>query len=243
VDLPDWYYLALIFVVGFFWLAAYVLAIWRANIDHRNAIPAIAVGLNLAWEFNYSLIVYQAANQRPFNFAWFLLDIFIARQVLRYGRQDYPGTSQRDFRRFFFAIFAFALIFLPAVTLEIDDSYGAYTGLGVNCCMSLAFVMMLRRRKSSAGQSLYIAGSKGIGSLLGVVMSVSLYPHSYIIAVMGATVIILDTYYAVTLYRQIRAEGASPWAINRPPVATGERSGVSEILPERSAAPVSGGMA
>jgi hypothetical protein len=58
---------------------------------------------------------------------------------------------------------------------------------------------------------MYIAVSKGVGSLLGVVMSVSLYPHSFVIPVMGATVIVLDTYYAVTLYRRFGREGAAAW--------------------------------
>ncbi len=217
--LASWYYLSIIFVVGFLWLAAYVFAVLRARVDQRNGIPTVGVGLNLAWEFSYSLIVFQANNQRSFNFAWFLLDLtFIMPQVLRYGPKDYPALSRRQFYGFFFGILAFALVFLPAVTLEIDDTYGAYTGLGVNCCLSLAFILMLRRRRSSAGQSMYVALSKFMGSFLGVVMSVSLYPHSLIIAVMGVTTITLDVTYGTLLRRQILAERASPWAFSRPPV-------------------------
>lgn len=217
-NLSDLHYLSLMFVVGGFWLAAYVLAILRANVDERTGLPAIAVAFNFAWELNYSLIVFHAEWQRPFNFAWLLLDVYIVRQILRFGPKDHPDLSQREFKLMFFATLAFAVLFLPAVTLDIDDHYGAFTGLGVNCLMSLLFIRMLRRRRSSAGQSMYVALCKGIGSLLGVAMSLSLYPYSYVIAVLGAWVIAMDAVYAVALYRRIRAEGQSPWDHNRPKV-------------------------
>src|SRR4051812_38514286 len=85
-DLPDWYYVGLVLSVGGCWLAAYVLAIREASRAGRVAIPAVAVALNIGWEFNDSLIVDHASWQRPFNFAWFLLDLLIARQALRYGQ-------------------------------------------------------------------------------------------------------------------------------------------------------------
>jgi hypothetical protein len=209
-DLPDWYYVGLVLSVGGCWLAAYVLAIREARLTGRAGIPAVAVALNIGWEFNNALIVDHASWQRPFNFAWFLLDLLIVRQVLRYGPKDYPELPATAFRRSFLALVVFGAVFIPAVELEINDYYGAYTGLGLNAWMSLAFVVVLRRRGSTAGQSMYIAVSKGVGSLLGVVMSVSLYPHSFVIPVMGATVIVLDAYYIVTLYRQFGREGTSP---------------------------------
>jgi hypothetical protein len=214
-DLPDWYYAGLVVSVGLCWLAAYVLAIREARLTGYAGIPAVAVALNIGWEFNNALIVNHASWQRPFNFVWFLLDLLIARQVLRYGPKDHPGPRDTTFRRGFFALVVFGAVFIPAVELEINDFYGAYTGLGLNAWMSLAFVVVLRRRASTAGQSMYIAVSKGAGSLLGVVMSVSLYPHSFVIPVMGATVIVLDAYYMVTLYRQFEREGADPWRPRR----------------------------
>jgi hypothetical protein len=214
-DLPDWYYVGLVVSVGGCWLAAYVLSIREAWLTGRVGIPAVAVALNIGWEFNDALIVNHASWQRPFNFVWFLLDLLIARQVLRYGPKDYPELPAATFRRLFFALVVFGAVFVPAVELEINDYYGAYTGLGLNAWMSLAFVVVLHRRRSTAGQSMYIAVSKGVGSLLGVVMSVSLYPHSFVIPVMGATVIVLDTYYAVTLYRRFGREGAAAWRPRR----------------------------
>lgn len=214
-DLPDWYYVGLVLLVGGCWLAAYVLAIRAAGSAGRTGIPAVAVALNIGWEFNDSLVVDHSSWQRPFNFAWFLLDVLIARQVLRYGAEDYPELSAASFRRSFLALVAFGAIFILAVEIEIHDYYGAYTGLGLNAWMSLAFVAVLRRRRSTAGQSMYIALSKGIGSLLGVVMSVSLYPHSAVIPVLGATVIVLDTYYAVALHRQFGRDGIAPWRPGR----------------------------
>jgi hypothetical protein len=228
--LPGWYYIGLVVIVGGFWLAAYVLAIVEAMRSGRNGIPAIAVGLNIAWELNDSLLVDHSAWQRPFNFVWFLLDLFIARQVLMYGPKDYPEMSRTQFRRFFLSIAMFAMVCIPAFELEIHDYYGAYSGLVLNDVMSLAFILMLRRRGSSAGQSMYIALSKQVGSLLAVVMSVSLYPHSYLIPVMCATLVIFDMYYSTSLYKQIRAEGASPWALRRPVPVAGREAG-TDLVP------------
>jgi hypothetical protein len=210
-DLPGWYYVSLVLAVGGCWLAAYVLAIREARLTGRAGIPAVAVALNIGWEFNDALIVDHASWQRPFNFAWFVLDLLIAGQALRYGPKDYPELPAATFRRLCCALAGFGAVLIAAVELEIDDYYGAYTGLALNAWMSLAFVAVLRRRRSTAGQSMYIAVSKGVGSLLGVVMSVSLYPHSLVIPVLGATVVVVDAYYSVSLYRQFAREGAAPW--------------------------------
>lgn len=212
VDLPDWYYVGLVIVVGGFWLTAYVLAIKVARETGYNGIPVIAAALNISWEFNDSFIVDHASWQKPFNFVWFLLDIVIVTQIIRYGNKDYSHQSRRQFKQMFFGTLVFALIFIPAFEIEINDFYGAYTGLGLNCIMSLLFIHMLRTRKSTAGQSMYVALSKQIGSLLAVLMSVSLYPHSLLIPVMCATLVIFDFYYTRALYQQYRKDGLNPWA-------------------------------
>ena len=116
-DLPGWYYVGLVVSVGGCWLAAYVLAIREARLTGRAGIPAVAVALNIGWEFNDALIVNHASWQRPCNFAWFLLDLLIARQVLRYGAKDYPELPAATFRRYFFALVAFGAVFVPAVEL------------------------------------------------------------------------------------------------------------------------------
>ncbi len=235
-DLPGWYNVTLVCLVGFFWLCAYVLAIRRARVDKRSGLPVIAVGLDVAWEFSYSLIVFQAPDQRPFDFAWFLLDLIIMRQALRYGPKDYPALSRLEFRKLFFAILGFSLILLPAVTIEINDYYGGYTGFGANCFVSLAFILMLQRRGSSAGQSMYIALSKLIGSVAAMILTISQFPHSRLFPVLCLTTFVLDVTYATMLHRQIRAEGASPWAFNRPPV-TVRVPGASDPAPPLPAQP------
>ncbi|RDI49986.1 transmembrane-type terpene cyclase [Nocardia mexicana] len=216
VDLPDWYYYALICTIGALWLTAYVFAIHRARIDRWCAIPPLAVAINFGWEFNYTFVLYQAEWQRPFNLAWLLLDVFLMTHVLKYGAKDHPALGQKRFRLVVAFATVFAAIMLGSITLDIGDFYGAYTGLVANCFMSPAFLMLLYRRKSSIGQSMYVAFFKGAGTLVGSVMSISLYPHSHIIWVMGCFVLVLDVLYGVLLYRQIRAEGGSPWSVSRP---------------------------
>ncbi|MFI6040962.1 hypothetical protein ACIA8C_04970 [Nocardia sp. NPDC051321] len=214
-DLPDRYYVGLVLIVGAFWLSAYVFAIAQARIDGRAGIPAIACALNIGWELNDSFVVNHSAWQRPFNFAWFLLDLLIIAQVLRHGHKDYPELSARQFKRMVAAVCGVGVLMIAAIEIEINDFYGAYTGLILNSIMSVMFVRTLIRRQSSAGQSLYIALCKGIGSALGVLMSVSLYPYSLVIPVLGVIVIGFDVYYTVALVRKMREEGRNPWALPR----------------------------
>lgn len=216
VDLPSWYYYGLICVIGALWLSAYAFAIQRARIDGWCGIPAVAVAANIAWEFDYSFVIYQQTWQRPFNIAWFLLDIYIMYQVFYSSRREYPRLTPRQFIAVIAGVCGFFAIMFGAITLDINDSYGAYTGLLANTLMSPAFLVMLYRRRSSVGQSMYVAISKCSGTFVGSVMSISLYPHSHIIWVMGIFCFVLDVVYGVLLYRQIRSEDGAPWSLRRP---------------------------
>jgi hypothetical protein len=224
-----------IIVVGLasFWLIAYGLAIQRARVDKRVGIPAFAVAGNFAWEFVHSLVIQQQASQRPFNFAWLLVDAVILGQVFRYGNKDFSWLSTRVFRLMMVGVIAWAMAFMLLMTRELHDVLGLYDGTVLVVFVSASFIYTLRQRRSSAGQSMYIAVSKWMGTFLAGLNTVFVYPHRWFVLFMFATAFVLDVTYMMMLYRQIRAEGQSPWAVNRPPVTVPDSR-----TPEATRAPV-----
>lgn len=217
-DMPDWLYWSLLAGVAVGWLPAYALAIHRAAVDKWVGIPVTLVGINLAWEFTHSLVIEQLPEQRPINFGAVVLDIFILRQALQYGHKDLPRLSKRTVQLLVLGILAYSSVFLVVLTYELSDFYGIYAGMGINLYLSIAFILMLRQRQSSAGQSLYVAIGKCLGSLMAGLLFLFLMPDRYLLQLLAATTLLVDVAYIVLVHRQIRAEGQSPWALNRPPV-------------------------
>jgi hypothetical protein len=73
------------------------------------------------------------------------------------------------------------------------------------------FIVMLRTRQSTAGQTMYIAVLKTIIDSAGAVALVAWYPNRWLLHQMIAAELVLDLIYIVLLYRQFEAEGINPW--------------------------------
>lgn len=226
-------------VVG--WLTAYALAFFRGLKDKCVGVPALLVAVNFAWEFNLSIVLDQDETQRHINFSWALFNIFIITQVLRWGHKDYPEWTRKKFLWSLVAMFVWASFMVVVGTMEIGDYPGTYTGTIINIPLSLAFITMLRNRGSSAGQSMYIALAKLIGSIGAGATVYAEFPGHNLFFVLFATVHILDIIYMVMLRKQILSEGQNPWAWNRPvvphPVDLGKSPVKERWTSEPAAAP------
>jgi hypothetical protein len=220
-----------------FWLFAYVLAIHRARVDKRVGIPTLAVVGDVAWEGVHSLVIQGFQAQRLLDFAWFLVDLVILWQVFLYGNKDFPAMSSKAYRAMVLGALAWAVAFMILMTREFSDVIGLYDGNILVMFLSWSFVYTLRKRKSSAGQSMYVAIFKWLGTFLACVNTAFVYPHRLFLLFTFATAFVLDVTYMVMLHRQIRAEGASPWAFNRPPVAVHD-----QIAPSGAVAAVTPGI-
>jgi uncharacterized membrane protein len=225
-----------IIVVGLasFWVLAYAFAIQRARVDKRVGIPSLAVAGNFAWELVHSLVIQQQASQRPFNFVWLLVDTIILSQVFRYGNKDFPSLYVRAFRRVILGTLAWAAVFMILMTRELHDVLGLYDGTILVVFVSASFIYTLQKRRSSAGQSMYIATCKWVGTFLAGLNTVFVYPHRWFVLFMFGTAFVLDVTYMVMLHRQIRAEGASPWAFNRPRVVAPDEVAANDALSQGS---------
>jgi hypothetical protein len=211
-------FFAILTALALLWIFAYAFAIHRARIDKRVGIPCLAVVGNFSWEFVHSTLLQQDPSQRPYDLAWLAVDCVIIVQVFKYGRKDFPGLSERAFRWMLVGALAWSGAFYILITRDIHDTLGLYDSTMLVVFESWCFIYTLRRRKSSAGQSLYVAVFKWWGTFLAGVETLFVYPHRTFLLFMFGTAFVLDVTYTVLLYRRISAEGQSPWALSRPPV-------------------------
>jgi len=220
------------------WFIAYASIVHRGFADATYGVPLAALVANLSWEFAYGFLLDPLGDHiHTSSIFGFLVDTVIAWQAWTYGRNQFPGTLLgRHFRPLFLLSLAVAFPVTYLGFLEFSDPDGEYTGFGINLMMSILYIVMLERRGSPAGQSMYIAVGKWLGTFsawvataLTVTTSPSQtwpagwrqfardsvrhqeYPLTPLINVMYGWTFVLDAAYTVLLYRRLRLAGISPW--------------------------------
>lgn len=223
-------------VVG--WLVAYVAIIYRGFADQTYGVPLAALFANLTWEFAYGFLLDPLGDYfHTASVFGFLVDAVIAWQVWKYGAAQFPDSALgRHFRPLFGLFLAVALSVNYHAFIDLADPDGEYTGFGINLMMSILYIKMLEDRGSPAGQSMYIAVGKWLGTLcawIATALTVTTspqrtwptswsdftrrslgnrsYPLTPLINVMYGWTFLLDAAYCVLLHRRIKAAGMSPW--------------------------------
>lgn len=216
-------------ICAFFWISTYLLIIRRGNKDQLPAMPLAAFALNICWEGIFSFI-YRPDDPRVL-IAWgacFFLDVAILVQVYRYGRADFEHPR---LRRHWSAILAIALgsafLVLMGFTAQFHDKLGWFTGFLQNLLMSVLFVAMLFRRNNVAGQSIYIALGKFLGTLVAFVLAIHWSPafgtavvdHQLraptpmppLVIWIYPLIFFFDVLYVWLVYDKCRELGMNPW--------------------------------
>ncbi len=75
--------------MGLFWIITYILIIKQGFQDKKYGMPMAAICANISWEFIFAFMYPQNDLQRMITFLWFLLDIIIMMQYLKYGHKEY----------------------------------------------------------------------------------------------------------------------------------------------------------
>jgi hypothetical protein len=146
------------------------------------------------------------------NRVWFACDVLILSQALRYGEVlFYRRVSRGLFLLCVPVTLACAFCAVLFVTYEFNDFDGKYAAFGQNFMMSILFVAMLVTRGSCAGQSLYIALCKMIGTLLPSFMFFTRHPDSSLLNFLYVGIVVFDLLYVVMVHRSIRDTGLNPW--------------------------------
>lgn len=199
---------------GICWTLTYLLIIRRGIIDLTYGMPAAALCANLAWEIIYSFVFPHAMPQLAVDRVWFAFDVIILLQYLRFG----PSVRRVKITWAFYLEFllglaiTFGLIGLLGDALK--DKNGAYAAFGQNLMMSILFIAMLRDRKTSAGQSLYIAIFKMLGTLLASVAfytQTKTYSHSPLMQFLFVAILLYDLIYTILIYRQLKLHHIKPF--------------------------------
>ncbi|MEN9353687.1 MAG: hypothetical protein RL318_1012 [Fibrobacterota bacterium] len=197
---------------GLFWTLVYLLVLYRGWKDRTYGMPLAALGANLGWEFIFSFVFPHASPQLEVNRVWFLFDMAILVQTFLYGR-----SSQHDpwvksiFPWMVVGWVAMGTLLVAAVTLEFQDMHGMYAAFGQNLMMSILFVTFLIHRGSSAGQSLWIALFKLIGTVLPSILFHFKYPDTILLNTLFVLIFLFDCLYLGLLWRRLVQEGGKVW--------------------------------
>ena len=70
------------------WTLAYLLIIRRGQLDRTYGMPFVALCPTLAYELTYGLIEPNVPPLHIVNIVWFVVDLVIAAQYLRFGRRE-----------------------------------------------------------------------------------------------------------------------------------------------------------
>ncbi len=205
---------------GALWTLTYLLLILRGFQDKTYGMPLFALCLNVSWEFIFSFLYPPEGIQIVVNWIWFLFDLVIVWQALRFGPAVFRNPKLGGtFYPVFLVILLVSFFGVLTMSAEFSDWLGKYAAFTQNLVMSILFISMLLSRDQVAGQSIYIAIFKLIGTLLASIWFYLTNPNEPYLNYLYVTIVLFDATYAVLLYRKFQAEGINPW-IPLPTVGT-----------------------
>ncbi|MGK7394594.1 MAG: hypothetical protein ACNS62_08470 [Candidatus Cyclobacteriaceae bacterium M3_2C_046] len=197
---------------GLFWTLTYILIIRRGKLDQCHGMPMVALSANLSWEFIFSFIFPHDPPQIYVDYVWLTFDLGILYQYFQFGRKDFPDNiSSVLFVPSFLLTLVLSFLAILMMAYEFDDTIGFYAAFAQNFLMSVLFVRMLIKRNSVAGQSLYIALAKMIGTILPCILFYLHFPHSYLLTYLYFAIFTFDWIYIFMIYQFSRRMGINPW--------------------------------
>jgi len=199
----DFINLLLVGISGVCWSLVYIDCIRTGFKQKTYCMPLFALGLNIAWEGLYAftdLFVRRSVSaQAMANSVWFLLDIVIVVTWFLYGRRECRSDVER---KCFVPWSVVVLLCCAAIQVLFYCEFGSvegekYSAFLQNIAMSVAFLYMLARHKSSKGQTMLIAVCKCIGTVTPTILG-TLEGNTFIL-VTGIICFIFDAIYIVAL--------------------------------------------
>jgi hypothetical protein len=183
---------------GIAWTLVYIDAI-RIGFKHKTyAIPAAALGLNIAWESIYAAYALSTliSLQGVINIVWALADVAIVYTFFRFGRRELPEFVSRPmFIAWGALVFISSYVVQWMFVVQFDWNAAArYSAFLQNLLMSGLFIAMFVARRGNRGQSLLIAVAKWIGTLAPTIIF-GVYENSPFILALGILCSIFDLGY------------------------------------------------
>ena len=202
----------LVIISGLCWSAVYVDSIRTGFKQKTYCMPLFALGLNIAWEGIYAytdlFVRHDICAQAIANTVWFLLDIFILVTFFKFGKNEADtDLARKCFVPWTLLVLVACFVLQILFIVEFGDVEGEkYSAFLQNIAMSVAYLYMLNRRRSSKGQTMVIAVSKCIGTLTPTILGAQ--EGNLFILVTGIICFIFDVIYIYFLYRVKEKEKA-----------------------------------
>ncbi|MBI4522454.1 MAG: hypothetical protein HY695_01435 [Deltaproteobacteria bacterium] len=197
---------------GVCWTLVYIFIIKLGFQEKTYGMPIAALCANISWEFIFSFIYPHEPPQNIISVVWFIFDLAIVYQALRFGKSEFDREVAAGF---FYPTFLLTLTLafsaVLAITWEFRDWDGKYAAFGQNLMMSILFIAMLLKRKNVRGQSIYIAFFKMVGTLLPSILFFLSFPASVLLNFLYISIFVFDLIYLVMLGVKHRELGINPW--------------------------------
>ena len=200
----------LVVISGICWSIVYIECIRIGFREKTYCMPLFPLGLNIAWEAIYSyyeLFGRDTVRIQGFaNAAWVILDVMIVVTYFWFAGNEAQTEMEKKWTVPFgvmaiAAAFVIQFLFIYEFGDEQAEIYSAYLQ---NIVMSVAYLYLLRSRRSSRGQSKRIAVCKWIGTLAPTL--VGAIESNLFIVVTGIICFVFDGLYWYFLNYVIKEE-------------------------------------
>lgn len=204
---------ALAILSGIFWTIAYLLIVRRSIQEQSIGMPLVALCMNISWEFIFSFVFPSHKPQLYINYVWFLLDLVILIQYLKFGKLEVIKHYYKNFfAAAFFSTLAVSFLNMLFIIYDFGIKKGAiYTAFQDNLIMSMLFIYMLLSRGNVRGQSMYIAITKMICTACASISIHLSLPSSMLLIFLYLSIFLSDLVYSVLLYIKIKEQWINPW--------------------------------
>lgn len=154
------------------WTATYVLVIIKGFREKTYGIPMMNICLNFSWEFIFSFVYPDPNPVRTWLYRfWFIPDILILYQLIRYGRENQSIPEIREnFNLAWISTLVLSFLFIYLFVEFYGDTTGTEVAFLINAWMSIGFVFMYFFRRDRRGLSLPAAWTKMLGTAIASVV-------------------------------------------------------------------------
>ncbi|WP_187262955.1 transmembrane-type terpene cyclase [Pontibacter beigongshangensis] len=198
---------------GVFWTITYLLILRRGYLDKSYGMPMVALCANISWEFIFSFVYPHSKPQLYVDYVWLAFDVGILAQFFVYGRKDFTEQLPRSlFYPTFLITLVLSALFILLLSREFEDYNGVYAAFSQNLLMSVLFIHLLLKRNGPAGQSVYIALNKMVGTIFPSMLLYLYFPDSYLLVLLYISIFVFDLMYLVLLHAKTKAAGLNPWS-------------------------------
>jgi hypothetical protein len=208
--------LSLIMTVA--WVMVYILMIRRGFKDKSYGMPIAALCLNISWEFHYTFLAQIEPAYRVANGFFFLFDAAVLYTCFRFGKEDCDWSIfKNNFVPFVIGILAGSFVVQQCFIRAFNDTYGTLTAGMITPLYCTLMIVMLIRRNSVKGQSIYIGLAILFGDAAGYIPTLyaqQVYspavPRLWVHTVFIYSVL-CNLFYVLLYYHVARRDGINPW--------------------------------